>query len=173
VLKTDARNACCILERRVQCGLMLFAAGGNACTSENPQPLHPPGALFVAAVSFVNSGLRDRKAWSSVVWRHLRKPFVEAIPFEQPSRSLKKGYCRRISLPISTSAKTVPYRLLPGQSGLTGYFPCKAFIPPLQSANQYARGSLPVTAPGTLVRTEPTRNSSRCSANSASHIVQS
>jgi hypothetical protein len=113
-------------------------------------------ALFVALVSFTTQASANEKSMGrAVVSADTQKAFVEASSSSNLVALLKKGEVVSILLRISTSGEDWCRIMLPGQSGLTGYVPCKA-LSSTSSANQIA-GTGPIeTAPGIIVRTEPT-----------------
>lgn len=122
----------------------------------NPSPSIQLVALFVAVVSFASQATGNEKNMGqAVVSADTQKAFVEASSSSNLVALLKKGDVVSVILRISTSGEDWCRIVLPGQSGLTGYVPCKA-LSSTSSANQVA-GTGPIeTAPGIVVRTEPT-----------------
>ncbi len=113
-------------------------------------------ALFVALIGFsADVTGNERSMGQAVVSADSQKAFVEASSSSNLVALLKKGDVVNVILRISTSGEDWCRIVLPGQSGLTGYVPCKA-LSSTSSANQVA-GTGPIeTAPGIVVRTEPT-----------------
>ena len=125
------------------------------CRFDRIQPVYLL-SLFVALIGFSADAIGNEKSMGqAVVSADSQKAFVEASSSSNLVALLKKGEMVSIILRISTSGEDWCRIVLPGQSGLTGYVPCKA-LSSTSSAHQVA-GTGPIeTAPGIAVRTEPT-----------------
>ncbi len=137
----------------------------------NPSPSIQLFTLFIALVGFTTEGMGNEKNMGqAVVSADSQKAFVEASSSSNLVALLKKGDVVSVILRISTSGEDWCRIVLPGQSGLTGYVPCKA-LSSTSSANQVA-GTGPIeTAPGIIVvRTEPTATPIAGNSRSLSNI---
>jgi hypothetical protein len=113
-------------------------------------------ALFVALIGFsADVTGNERSMGQAVVSADSQKAFLEASSSSNLVALLKKGDVVSVILRISTSGEDWCRIVLPGQSGLTGYVPCKALI----SASPVTKvsGADPTTPVTTaVVRKEPT-----------------
>jgi hypothetical protein len=113
-------------------------------------------ALFVALIGFsADVTGNERSMGQAVVSAATQKAFAEASSSSNLVALLKKGEVVSIILRISTSGEDWCRIVLPGQSGLTGYVPCKALT--LASPVTKVSGADPTTPVTTaVVRKEPT-----------------
>ena len=86
--------------------------------------------LFILSVALsglsINGAANEKSMGQAVVSVDTQKAFVEASSSSNLAYLLKKGDVVSIILRISTSGEDWCRIVLPGQSGLTGYVPCKA-----------------------------------------------
>jgi len=103
----------------------------------------------------IECSANEKSIGQAVVSAGTQKAFVEASSSSNLVALLKKGEVVSIILRISTSGEDWCRVVLPGQSGLTGYVPCKA-LTSTSSATQVS-GTGPIQpAPGVTVSVEPT-----------------
>ena len=129
--------------------------------------------LFILSVALsglsINGAANEKSMGQAVVSVDTQKAFVEASSSSNLVALLKKGEVVSVILRISTSGEDWCRIVLPGQGGLTGYVPCKA-LSSISPANQVAGTGLIETAPGIVVRTEPTATPIASNTRSLSNI---
>jgi len=123
--------------------------------------------LFIAIFGFpIDCAANEKNMGQAVVSADTQKAFAEASPSSNLVALLKKGDIVSIILRISTSGEDWCRIVLPGQSGLTGYVPCRA----LSSTSSVTSGISPIQpAPGVVVSMEPTATPVASNARSLSN----
>ena len=112
--------------------------------------------LFIAIFGLsIECAANEKSMGQAVVSADTQKAFIEASSSSNLVALLKKGEVVSIILRISTAGEDWCRIVLPGQSGLTGYVPCKA-LTSASSATQVS-GTGPTTpVTNVVVRKEPT-----------------
>jgi hypothetical protein len=125
--------------------------------------------LFIAIFGLsINCAANERTMGQALISADTQKAFVEASSSSNLVALLKKGDVVSIILRISTSGEEWCRIVLPGQSGLTGYVPCKA-LTSVSPVTPVSGTDAVQPAPAVVVRTESTPSATPVNARSLSN----